>query len=308
MSDARLVQNAAWLNGSDDGWVGQRNNRLLARQNASSAPKTLLPDVRIDALAVAADGQRVFALGTFGREPSPGIWQCDIATGKSQCVVSNCDFPSRYAERIEPVAGSFLTTSGKYDIYLPPDIFHHPRRKYPLVIGDTFFGVAVNGVHGRLWVPSVVACGAIVVIVNRSDWWVGLDEWGQNVMAAYNDLSPYLPFDKDRLFLFAVSAETTYASQFVTNSPVRWAGAIFLNPTGLPDYSKVPPSRARPRFLLSAGSLERKDTRFKQFQEDALNSGVTVEYVISPGEAHHFVGNAAQVERTRAIEHFLFEE
>jgi len=35
---------------------------------------------------------------------------------------------------------------------------------------------------------------------------------------------------------------------------------------------------------------------------------VMVDYIIHAGEGHHVVGNAAQLERTRAIMHFMFEE
>jgi dipeptidyl aminopeptidase/acylaminoacyl peptidase len=50
------------------------------------------------------------------------------------------------------------------------------------------------------------------------------------------------------------------------------------------------------------------NSRLKEYQEDALKSGVMVEYVIHPGEGHHLVSNVAQLERTKAIMHFIFEE
>jgi hypothetical protein len=142
----------------------------------------------------------------------------------------------------------------------------------------------------------VAACDAFVVIVNRSDWWKGLESWGDEVAAAYDDLSRKLPIDKNRVFLFGASAETTYISQFVSNSPVRWAGVILLNPTGLPDLPKLPMSGPKPRFLLSAGGMEGNEKRLKEFQQQAVEHGVMVDVVISPGEAHHFVGNVGQLQ------------
>ena len=46
----------------------------------------------------------------------------------------------------------------------------------------------------------------------------------------------------------------------------------------------------------------------QKFQAEALKSGVLVEYVIHPGENHHLIGNAAQLERNHAMMHFIFEE
>jgi acetyl esterase/lipase len=94
----------------------------------------------------------------------------------------------------------------------------------------------------------------------------------------------------------------------LTNSPRLWKGVILLNPTTLPDLSSAPWLQQRPKVLISVGEEEHEVDRLKKYQETALESGVMVEYVIHPGEWHHIVGNAAQLERTKAILHFVFEE
>ena len=109
-------------------------------------------------------------------------------------------------------------------------------------------------------------------------------------------------------FLFGASAETEHISKFMTNSPGLWKGAIFLNPTQLPDFSKSPLFQNRPKILISAGGQEHEEARFKKYQMDSLNCGVLVEYDLSAGEGHHFVGNAGQLERATAMRRFIFDE
>jgi predicted esterase len=186
--------------------------------------------------------------------------------------------------------------------------YEHTYRKYPLVIGDTQFGVAMRGAHGRLWIPAVAACDAYVIVVNREDWWRGLEQWSDNVRAVYNEAIKTLPIDKTQVFLFGASAETTHMTPLITNSPALWKGVMFLNPTGLPDFSSAPPAQSRPRILISAGGLERSESRLKKYQDQALPWGVTVEYLIHPGEGHHLVGNVSQVERTKAMIRFIFDD
>jgi hypothetical protein len=198
--------------------------------------------------------------------------------------------------------------SGKtvtYHILAPPDASKHPHRKYPLVIGDTLFHT-VLGSHGP-WVPAVAACDAYVVVVDRPGWFEGIENWTDDVMAVYGEVTQSLPIDKDRVFLFGASAETSYMSECVEKSPELWQGAIFLNPGWLPDFSQAPAGR-RPRLLISAGQLEQQEKRLEKFRADALRNGVLVDYLIHPGENHHLIGSVAQSQRTTAILRFIFEE
>jgi hypothetical protein len=303
---------AVWLNGSNqDGWVGAGNRYLLLRSDSASDPVRLLPGANIDAFTLTSDGQRLFLFGTTSNEPSAGIWQYDLAAAKLRCVVPYADHPSSYASRRNHTSGTVHLPSGgdlNYDIFQPAHFNRRVNHKFPLVIGDTYFGNVVNGAHGRLWVPALAAGDAYVVIVNRRDWAAGIDQWGDDVMAAYRQLLDNPNIDQNRVFLFGVSAETQYLSKFVAEFPGLWTGVILLNPTGLPDFSQSPPFQPRPRMLLSAGGEEGEENRFKRFQADALKSGVLVDYIIHPGEGHHLVGNAAQLGRTTAMMRFISEE
>jgi predicted esterase len=160
-------------------------------------------------------------------------------------------------------------------------------------------------------VPNIATCGAFVVIIDRAGWFKGIEQWGENVLGVTQKLAQNPSIDAGRIYLFGASAETAYMSNVLTNSAGLWKGAIFLNPTGLPDFSKSPNPlsvQPRPRILISAGAEERPEQFFKQYQTAALDSGVLVEYVIHPGESHHLIGNAAQFERSKAIMHLIFEE
>jgi hypothetical protein len=233
----------------------------------------------------------------------------DITSRQLKSVVPYSDEPSDYAKDIVPNNETIKSPSGANltCTIFPPANFS-PHKKYPLVIGNTEFKVAVNGVHGRQWVPCVAAGGAYVVIVERRGWFNGIQNWGMDVMAAYNDLREKLPIDTSQVYLFGSSAETAYMDSVLTNSPGLWKGIILLNPGGLPNLSEAPFLQQRPKILISAGGDENEEERLKKYQQDALKSGIMVEYVIHPGEGHHIVGNAAQLVRTEAIMKFIYEE
>jgi hypothetical protein len=110
------------------------------------------------------------------------------------------------------------------------------------------------------------------------------------------------------VYLFAVSAETHYLSQMVATNSAPWRGLILLNPGELPDFSKLPRFQPRPKILLDDGGEEHQEDRFKQFQRDALNYGVVVEFYLHPGETHRLVGRDARLERVREEMRFIFEE
>ena len=301
------VGGAAWLaGGRENHWIGRQNRTLLTQRGGAPEVPLALAWANVETMTVTAGGQRVFFLGTATNEPAAGLWQYDLATTQLQPVVAYAEHPSRYAKKIEPLRDFILTETDKYTIYLPSDYYEHPKRKRPLVIGDTDFGFAMRGAYGRMWAPAVAACNAFVIVVNRKDWFGGLDQWGDRVTTAMEELSARLPIDKDRMFLFAVSAETIYAGRFLAKNPARWRGIMFLNPSDLPDLSGLSSLQPMPKILVSVGELERREKQLKEFQQKALNAGVLVDLVVAPGEKHHLVGNAAQRQRTRAMIDFIF--
>jgi hypothetical protein len=257
---------------------------------------------------VSEDGEKLFFGGAVSNEPSAEIGQYNLGSGQLQTAVSYADHPSVYAKRTQSYQVSISLPSGRTvtcTVFPPAHI--EPHKKYPLLLGDTQFSVTVNGSHGRLWIPAISTCGAYVIFIERYSWWQ-LDNWESDILDVYDVLTKDPGIDPERVFVFGSSAETQYLGKLLQDSPNLWQGAIFLNPSGLPDFSQSPSFKSRPRILISTGGDEREDDRFKQFQFEALKSGVIVDYVIHPGEGHHLVGNAAQLERTRAISHFMFDE
>lgn len=309
LSTALSISNAAWFGGAKTpGWIGQKDSSLLVHQGLSPKSETLLSNVTVTAFNVTADGKQLFMFAAVSNEPAPGIWQLDLESIQLRNIIPCGKHQSKYAKAIQPIDDFILSDCGKFTVYLPKDYYSHPDRKYPLVIGDTDFGMVVGGGHGRLWLPSMAACNAYVLVVNRKSWTEGLDHWGEDVLAAYKHLVSLVPVDESRVFLFASSAETAYLSKFLTDSPVPWRGAILLNPSGLPDLAGLSQLRDKPKILISVGDLEDLTATIKEYQKDALKLGITVDLSISAGEKHHFVGTAAQIQRTTDIARFVFDE
>jgi acetyl esterase/lipase len=209
---------------------------------------------------------------------------------------------------LTPFRGSLKLASGRSlncTIYPPANFDRH--KKYPLVLGYTVIDMTTEG-HEQFWMQDLAACGAFVAFADRNRWFKDIEKWEPTVMDIYQSLSQDPCIDTGRVYLFAASAETPYLSQCLTHSPGLWKGAIFVSPTGLPDFSKAPFFQTRPRILLTGGSEDHLVEQRKAFQEKALQWGVTVDVVNHPGEIHTILGNNARLERITAIMHFIFEE
>ena len=256
------------------------------------------------------DGGKLLIMGTFHREASEGVWRYDLGAGQLQPLVPGSDHPSVYARFVEPSQSTIKLASGKSircTIFPPAGL--NPHKKYPLVLGYTVVRTILNnGADGRLWVADLATCGAYVVVVDRPTWFGDIELYGEYVQGAYEVMAKNPRVDTSRVYLFGASAETQYMTQIATDPANRWRGIIYLNPTGLPDFSGLPHFGPKPKILISAGGEEHEEARLAQYQAEALQAGVLVEYVIHPGEGHHLLGNAAQNERTQAMMHFIFEE
>ena len=172
-------------------------------------------------------------------------------------------------------------------------------------MGDTMI---TDAIYGEPFMTGMAACGAVVAVVERPWWTVGIEQWVPNVQGLYDQLKHDPTVDTRRVYLFAASAETRYLSQLVKSNSAPWRGLILLNPTTLPDFSKAPRFSSRPNMLLDAGQEEHDEDRFKEYQRNVLNSGVVVEFYTHPGETHRMVGSAPKLERARELKHFIFEE
>ena len=308
---ADSIQNPQWMGKNGYAYVAFNSGRGdVMVVDASNEQKTSLSangDVRW--LQAGMEGQKLLMVATFNNEPAAGIWQYDIASRQLHPVVSYSDYPSIYAQDIVPHIIAVKLQSGQSvncTIYSPPNL--NPHKKYPLLIGYTHPGTVINGGFGRLGLPAVAECGAFVVVVNRASWDDGIEQWEDMVTGVRKGLEKNRNIDFNQVFVFAASKETYYLSECVAKSPELWKGIILLDPTGLPDFSRSPRLQERPQILISAGGEEHEEDRLKKYQEESLRSGVLVDVVISSGENHFFVGNAGQLDRARAMIHFIFDE
>ena len=252
----------------------QAGQQLAGAPGALSAePARLFSRGNVEAFTASGDGRRLYIVGVVSNEPAPGIWQYEVASGNLRPIVPWTDHPSPAAKRLD-AQQSFLTLGPGHRVgfylYLPAGFDRHKNRKHPLVIGDTVYGAAdrlyQNRPHGPSWAPAIANCGAYVVIVNRSSWMGGIQNWGENVMAVYDFLIKDPSIDRNRVFLYGASAETQYLSQLIVKKPGLWAGALLLNPGALPDLAALPLNQSAPRLLLSCGELERREESLKRYR------------------------------------------
>ncbi len=251
-------------------------------------------------------GEKLFCWGVVGHDPAPGLWEYDPGTKKTSPILPYAQRPSVFAREIKSSTRVFRLSDGRSvtcTVLTPPNF--DKNKKYPLVLGDTY---VPDPIHGRYLQEGMAAGGAVVVFVNRPYWNAEIENWEQNVRAVYEVLKKDPWIDTQRVYLIGASAETHYMSPCLEKTPGLWKGAILLDAGALPDFSKSPFLQNRPRILISAGGEEHGEDRLTKYQQEALQSGVAVEYLISPTETHRFVGTAGKLERLQAINHFIFEE
>jgi len=250
-----------------------------------------------------ATSKQLFIFGNISNAPAGGIWRCDLDSSTWHPVISSSDYPSTPPVTAQRQTIALPGGSATVTTYRPANF--NKKKKYPLVIGDTMI---TDPIYGEPFMTSMAACGATVAVVERPWWTVGIEQWAQNVQGLYDQLKHDPTVDTKRVYLFAASAETQYLSRLVATNAAPWRGLILLNPSVLPDFSKTPWFQSRPKILLDAGGEEHDEGRFKQFQTNALNSGLVVEFYTHPEETHRMVGVKPKMERTRELKHFIFEE
>jgi hypothetical protein len=307
----RFITGAQWAGPNEIAYASEETDHsgLMLADLSGSRKDQPFGNGNVETFKVTSDGKQLFMLGSVSNEPSPGIWQYDLVSNQLRSPAPCSDYPSIHAKNYFPSDSAIKLPSGrKVDCFIYPPLNFNPHKKYPLVIVDTTYLVKENGEPEQQWLRCAAACGAYVVIVNRKEWDVGLDQWGDNVMGVYQSLIQNHFIDASRVYLAGSSAETEYMGKFVAQFPGLWKGVAFLNPGGLPDFSSSPRTQSRPRILVMASSEEHEEDRLKHFQQESLNYGFLVDVVIHADEGHRIIGNAARLERTQAMMHFIFEE
>jgi len=311
-----LPLNTAYeVNGSQAGYAylsPQRDNKIVVvHPDPAAKPIKLFNDGNVEGLSVSADGKKLFIVGVVTNEPFAGIWEYDVESAAMRCLVPCSDHPSNYARRPAGMLGSLTMPNGrtvKYRLYPPATFDRHQHMKYPLLIGDTGFPQ-----YGRLdpalphWGPAATSCGAYLAVVLRADWY-GVDTWGEDVTAVYKHLIETPTIDRQRVFLYGWSIETIPLSKLLTENSRPWRGAIMFSPIRFPDLSTMPTYKLAPRILISFGEAEGIGDRVKQFQANAIKSGLMTEVCAHADAVHRLQGNSDLRERTRAVLNFVFNQ
>lgn len=304
---ANSVSGAQWAGPDGFAYVigGATRSQIVVADIHGAAKSRLSNRGNIRSFTLAPTGDRMLFVGIVSNEPSYGVWQYDLRTGELQDMVSYSAHPFPNAKGVPAFRSDFRNGRSQLSctIYPPPKV--ERGKKYPLVISDTLISDAI---HGPMFQSGIAGSGAYVAIVERPWWPVDIEQWATNVWTLYEDLKRDPTVDRQRIYLFAASAETQYLSDLVEKMPGPWRGLILLNPGKLPDFSKAPLFQPRPKILICAGGEEHEDARFKKYQQDALQWGVSVEVHIAPGETHRFVGKAGKLQRAEAVMRFIFEE
>jgi dipeptidyl aminopeptidase/acylaminoacyl peptidase len=298
------IHDAQWL----DGGYAYLNQGTLVINGGDAGKPARFAQASVDRFTVAGNGRELFFVGTASNEPWAGIWRCHLADDTLANIVPYSEFPAPQATRVEP--SSTIIHFGehrslKYYIYHPA---HFDRRKkYPLIIGDTPFVAQAyeSNAHGPSWAEALADGGAYVVIVHRRSWFGDLEEWGKNVTLVWQHLASDPSIDPGRVYLLGVSAETEPMSRLIEERPGLWKGAMFLNPSQLPDFAAVKSDQRLPAMLISAGAYEEESARFKQFQQDACAHGTRVDVLEHPHSRHYLFSIDAVRERTRAMVDFV---
>jgi hypothetical protein len=303
-----LLGDAQWVGPGEFVYAGAGHGgrELFVADLTGKPPVPLVQFQNIGWFKAAPDGKKVFVWGVVSNEPGSGVWEYDTDSKKLSPVLPYAQMPSVFAREIKSSTGLLKLPDGRTitcTIFTPPNFDRH--KKYPLVLGDTY---VPDPVHGQYLQAGMAAGGAFVVFVNRPLWNTDIEQWEENVRAVFDILKQDPCINTKRVYLVGASGETQYMSQCLEKTPGLWKGAILLNPGALPDFSKAPRFQSRPKIFISAGSEEHEEDHLKQYQQDALQSGALVEYLIAPTETHRFVGTAAKLARLQAINHFIFEE
>jgi hypothetical protein len=294
---SHILEGVQWIGARKFAYVGDQG--LIMAELPEERSDLLLKHAKIGWLKAAPGQNKILFWGNVSNEPANGMWEYDLDSRQLSSIIPYSKYPSAFAKEINFSIGSIKLASGQSISYtvFPPANFDR-RKKYPLVLGDT-------SIYNPFYKANMAACGAYVVMVNRPSWYVDIEKWEENVRAVYEHLKHDPCIDANRIYLLAISHETKYLSQCLEKTPGICKGAIFLDPIDLPDFSHSPTFQNRPKILISIGSVGADEDDLKKFQQDAMQSGVIVEFIMHPDENHLLVGTDAYLARLQAISHFI---
>ncbi len=218
---------------------------------------------------------RLFIFGSEGIEPS-GIWEHDLTSHDTRCVVRPTERPFSFAKTI--THSSVVISNGNEEIigqlWRPTTL--PSGRKYPLILTQTPYR----------WTPypNMAACaGYYFLAINRKSWEEGIDTWESDVMTAYKELAKDPHIDLSRVFLLGFSAETDPISHLAAERPDLWKGVVMQSPEGLPDVLKTKIST----MLIQIGEKDPKARqRIPPYLDESARHGIATRVIIYPNARH----------------------
>jgi dienelactone hydrolase len=229
-------------------------------------------------------GKYLYLKAQWTNEP-PSLWRYDMLAEQWNNVFPPWPKPLERA-RLLPSCWRTVVNArrhgGRYCV-LPPANYTRGK-KYPVLMGVLTYDWASFG--EAIYAQTAANAGAYFVAIERR-WGVdmkaeAIEENADDAYAIYQQLIQNPNVDKDRIFVFAMSAGGLYLSKLVAEHPGLWRGLIA--------YSTTPPTpreKMTQRILAFAGSGESGLTnRLFQYQMEAAKVGIATEVVVQPGVAH----------------------
>jgi dipeptidyl aminopeptidase/acylaminoacyl peptidase len=240
----------------------------------------------------------IFVASSLSNGPT-GIWKYDVATGSTECVVPRAEENSYYLTNATVNWGRITNASGEmltYYLYAPPR--QSSVKKHPLIIG-------IGGIApvGFAWNPNYQAfaeCGYYFMYVER--YQRNYSQWGEDVLTVYESLVKRLDIDKNRVYLYGVSAGSGAVSELLAEKPKLWRGVILLSPGAMPDPSQISGDRI---FIDGGGDDPGFRKRAIQFQNEAVKAGIQVRLLIYPG-LDHMLDRMPWAEQEQLRENLIF--
>lgn len=164
------------------------------------------------------NGDHLFIEG-FRANEAPGVWDYNIHSGEPSMVISVLERPLRYARIVGADILVFTNSNGEQKrclLWQPTQIA--VGKKYPLIIGQqpytwwqAFPQIAANG-------------GCYFALVDRPSWWEDLDNWSDEVLKVYELMAKNPNVDTNCVYLFGMSAETSYVTSLLSDKPISGMG------------------------------------------------------------------------------------
>jgi hypothetical protein len=243
------------------------------------------------------NGDHLYIEG-FRTNEAPGVWDYNIHSREPNLVVSVLEHPLRYASIVGADTLVFTNSNGKQKrCLLWPPSHIAVGKKYPLIIGQQPYAwwqacpqIAANG-------------GCYFALVDRPSWFEDLENWEDEVMKVYGLMAKNPNVDTNQVFLYGMSAETSYVSNLLSEKPDLWRGAILFNPTGTPD-----PSAIRISSMLILDGTDDGDAikRWTDYQNKAALEGITVKLAYVEGAQHVSHSTATEHQKSEEFARFLF--